>query len=61
MKLQDVLMWPKKPGNGLNPWWLILWRGIWAVPFVISMCFACTFLWIAQGPDSAAQLWRDAL
>lgn len=58
--LVRLLRWPEKPGNHMNPWYVILWKAVFW-PFMV-FGFAVSFVAIlcAHGPREASRWWDNA-
>lgn len=53
--------WPAKPGNGLVPWYTIVWRMAWWLPLMLSLALTVAVLTISHGPSTASDFWKAAV
>lgn len=62
MNIIDILQFPKKKTNGLNPWYVILYRlCLYPIVLVFGIGFYISTLAFTLSPYSAEQFRKDYL
>lgn len=51
------LNWPATPQNVWNPWYVIVWRVLWAIPVYFGLSIAFVGMLFAHGPREALNWW----
>jgi hypothetical protein len=44
--------------RNLNPWYIILWRLIWAIPYFMGLTLSFIAVLITLGLDRAIHFWK---
>lgn len=50
--------WPATTTNGMNPWYAIMWRAVWYVPFLVALSIAALAIAIGWGTEQGKYFWR---
>ena len=51
--------WPAGPDNNLWPWYEMLWRLLWVMPFYLGRALAWLSIAAVEGPGEANIWWRE--
>lgn len=51
--------WPAEPGNDLWPWYELLWRLLWIVPFYVGRAITWVSIAAVEGAGEANTWWRE--
>lgn len=43
------------------PWYVCIWRAIWFVPLVLSVCLYTFMILMVYGPREAKHVWRELI
>ena len=53
------LRWPARPGNDLFPWYVIIWRVLWAPVLYGGLALAWVAVLATHGRRRARKFWRE--
>lgn len=51
--------WPAEPGSDLWPWYELLWRLLWIVPFHVGRAITWVSIAAVAGVGEANYWWRE--
>jgi hypothetical protein len=61
MTRAEILRWPAKNDNDLVPWFVILWRSLWAPLVYGGMAIAWVGWLMVYGYAEACAFWKGAM
>ncbi len=59
-RLLAALRWPARPGSVYSPWYVIIWRLLWAPAIYGGFALTFTGIALANGWRAARNWWRMA-